>query len=133
MNFKVIVTFLILLQIITAEELDRDTRALNSQGFKALIELGKIINEFGIENIENYIQGFLNLISRNLLTVYVLIFGVILAHFLTFFLTLIALKPKKLKYNLRSQEVKTENEETNDRQYWPAIPFNYCDSCETRV
>ena len=134
MKLKAMVTFLFLFQIILCQELDRDTRALNSQGFKALIELGKIVNEFGIDNIETYVRGFLHIISRNLLTLYALIFGVIITHFITFFLTLFALKPKKIKYNLRSKTPATPaNSETNDRDYWPAVPINFCDSCESQV
>ena len=78
-----IVLFLIVFS--SCEELERDTRGLDSQGFKALIELGKMINNFGVENLENNFHAFLNIISRNILIIYSLLLTAIVANLVTFF------------------------------------------------
>lgn len=107
---------------ILAEELERDTRGLDSQGFKALIEIGRLINNIGVDNIESHIQGFVALVAKNIVIFYFLIFSAFLAHFVTFFFIMIAVRSRSLKYNLRTAEVETENLETNDFEYWPATP-----------
>lgn len=126
---------ILLFSVIFGEELDRQSRTLDSQGFKALIEIGKLINNFGIDNIESHVNGFLGFISKNLVIFYFLIFASFLAHFVTFFLTLIAVKSKPTQsYNLRRAEKMSslENMDTNEREYWPAAP-TVNNSCETFI
>lgn len=124
---SVIILFLVVFS--SCEELERDTRGLESQGFKALIELGKMINNFGVENLESNFHSFFDIISRNILIIYSLLLTAIIANVVTFFLTLILLKPKKLRYNLRNEESnRQENLDTNDRQYWPSVPLYSCES-----
>ena len=121
-----------LFSCIFAEELERESRGLDSQGFKALIELGKLINNFGIENIEDKFHGVFSLISKNVVIFYFLIFACFLAHLVTFLVILFAVRSKpETIYNLRETNANSDftlyrNFDTNDRDYWPtpATPAN---------
>ena len=105
-----------------AEELERDTRGLDSQGFKALLEIGHLINNFGIENIEDQVQGFVTVIGKNVVIFYFLLFSSFLAHFITFIFTFIALKTKKRNSSQMPipDDASDFAYDTNDREYFPA-------------
>ena len=104
-----------------ADEIDRSPRGLDSQGFRALIDIGKFISKFGVENFENDLKGAFKLISHNIFIFYFLLISVITSQLLTFTLTLFAIRGKKpketMKYIVRDEE--DISYDTNDRTYWP--------------
>ena len=104
-----------------ADEIDRSPRGLDSQGFRALIDIGKFISKFGVENFENDLKGAFKLISHNIFIFYFLLISVITSQLLTFTLTLFAIRAKKpketMKYIVRDEE--DISYDTNDRTYWP--------------
>ena len=119
---KLTVMFILLfLTFSQGEEIDRSTRGLDTQGFRALIDIGKFISKFGVENFENDLKGAFKLISQNIFIFYFLLISVITSQLLTFTLTLFAIRGKKpketMKYIVRDEE--DISYDTNDRTYWP--------------
>ena len=119
------VAFLFLLGFITCDEsLDRESRGIDSKGFATLIEIGRLIANFGVENLEDNFKEILTFISNNIFVFYYLIVGTIVTHMITFALILVAIraKEKQLKtetYHLNNYPSSSVYE-TNDREYWPA-------------
>ena len=104
------------------EELERDTRGLESQGFKALIEIGHLISNFGVDNIENNVHGFVTLVGKNLVIFYFLLLASFMAHLVTFFFTLTAMR-KKIRSSIQmpvSDDASDFAYETNEHEYFPA-------------
>ena len=144
-KMRVYVIAIFLFSFIFCEELERETRNLDSQGFKALLELGKLISNFGIDNLEQNVTGFINHVSKNLIVFYFLLFATFLAHFVTFFCIIITVRSRPTKtYNLRTTSTTSDFEEftlntrnlnfnTNDREYWPAPPTPPNSPCETYI
>ena len=108
-----------------AEELERDTRGLDSQGFKALIDIGRLISNFGVENIEGQVNGFVALVGKNVVIFYFLIFASFIAHFVTFFFTIFVMRNKKI-WNSTRMPIPVPDDasdfayDTNEREYFPA-------------
>ena len=108
-----------------AEELERDTRGLDSQGFKALIDIGRLISNFGVENIEGQVNGFVALVGKNVVIFYFLIFASFIAHFVTFFFTIFVMRNKKIRDSVRMpipvpDDASDFAYDTNEREYFPA-------------
>ena len=119
MNLTVML-ILLFLGFSQGEEIERSPRGLDSQGFRALIDIGKFITKFGVENFENDLKGAFKLISHNIFIFYFLLISVITSQLLTFTLTLFAIRGKKskaMKYIVRNEE--DISYDTNDRTYWP--------------
>ena len=119
---KVILLFL---TFSVAEELERDTRGLDSQGFKALIDIGRLISNFGVENIEGQVNGFVALVGKNVVIFYFLLFDSFIAHFVTFFFTIFAMRNKKIRNSARMpipvpDDASDFAYDTNEREYFPA-------------
>ena len=100
-----------------ADEIDRSPRGLDSQGLRALIDIGKFISEFGVENFEHDLKGAFKLISRNIFIFYFLLITVITSQLLTFTLTLFTIRAKKAEETLR-YEIRKDEEISTDRIYW---------------
>ena len=119
------VAFLFCLKFISCDEsLDREARGIDSKGFATLIEIGRLVANFGVENLEENVKEFLDFISNNIFVFYYLIIGAIVTQMITFALVLVAIrsKEKELKtetYNLKSYP-SSSIYTTNDREYWPA-------------
>ena len=108
-----------------AEELERDTRGLDSQGFKALIDIGRLISNFGVENIEGQVNGFVALVGKNVAIFYFLLFASFIAHFVTFFFTIFVMRNKKIRASARMpipvpDDASDFAYDTNEREYFPA-------------
>ena len=101
-----------------ADEIDRSPRGLDSQGLRALIDIGKFISDFGVENFGRDLKGAFKLISQNIFIFYVLLITVITSQLLTFTLTLFTIRAKKAKETLR-YEVRKDEEISTERLYWP--------------
>ena len=120
MNLTVML-ILLFLTICQGEEIDRSPRGLDSQGFRALIDIGKFISKFGVENFENDLKGAFKLIAHNIFIFYFLLISVITSQLLTFTLTLFAIRGKKTKETMKYVVGDEEDisYDTNDRTYWP--------------
>ena len=119
------VAFLICLKLISCDEsLDRESRGIDSKGFATLIEIGRLVANFGVENLEENAKEFLDFISNNIVVFYYLLIGAIVTHMITFALILVAVRSnenelKTETYNLKSYPSSSVYT-TNDREYWPA-------------
>ena len=134
MTFVRVVAVLFLIKLISCEEtLERESRGIDSKGFATLIEIGRLVANFGVDNLEHNVKDFFQFISKNIFIFYYLILGTIVIHMVSFVMILFAVRvkdPKKeptLRYDpevyadITSQSsFCTVNLETNDRQYWPA-------------
>ena len=131
------VTFLFLINLISGETLERESRGIDSKGFATLIEIGRLVANFGVDNLEDNVKRFFGFISKNIFIFYYLILGTIVIHVITFTLILFAVRvkdtktePQSLMYSpkiydsiseINSQSSHcTVNLDTNDRDYWPA-------------
>ena len=126
------VTFLFYIKLISCEEtLERESRGIDSKGFATLIEIGRIIANFGVDNLQENVNNFFGFISKNIFVFYYLILGTILIHMITFTLILCAVSGKETtKETLNNQPSFsrhnsfdshcTINLDTSDRDYWPA-------------
>ena len=106
--------------LISCQELDRDVRGLDSTAFKSMLEIGRLIKNLGSENIAKNFQGTYNYIVDNVTIFYFLILGIIVVQFLTFVLTLFALKDAEKRFTTPAASVCDCEFVTNDREYWPA-------------
>ena len=131
------VTFLFLINLISGETLERESRGIDSKGFATLIEIGRLVANFGVDNLEDNVKRFFGFISKNIFIFYYLILGTIVIHMITFTLILFAVRvkdtkkePTSLMYSpniydsisdINSQSSHcTVQLDTNDRDYWPA-------------
>ena len=123
MNFFKKVIFLFL-AFSHAEELERDTRGLDSQSFKALLEIGRLISNFGVDNIEGQVHGFVGVVGKNVIVFYFLLFASLMAHFVTWSFTIIAIRNKKIQNSIQMPIPVPDNVtgfsyDTNEREYFP--------------
>ena len=57
MTFVRVVAVLFLIKLISCEEtLERESRSIDSKGFATLIEIGRLIANFGVDNLEHYVK-----------------------------------------------------------------------------
>ena len=57
MTFVRVVAVLFSIKLISCEEaLDRESRGIDSKGFATLIEIGRLVANFGVDNLE-HVQG----------------------------------------------------------------------------
>ena len=136
MTFVRVVAVLFLIKLISCEQtLERESRGIDSKGFSILIEIGRLIANFGVDNLEHNVKDSFQFISKNIFIFYYLILGTIVIHMVSFGMILFAVRVKdpkkepsptltydpKLYADITSQSsFCTVNLETNDRQYWPA-------------
>ena len=135
MTFVRVVVVLFLIKLISCEEtLERESRGIDSKGFATLIEIGRLIANFGVDNLEHNVKDFFQFISKNIFIFYYLILGTIVIHMVSFGMILFAVRVKdpkkeptltsdpKLYADITSQSSFCTmcNLETNDREYWPA-------------
>lgn len=116
---------LILLNLAVAnEELARTIRGFDPNAFKTFIQLGKILGDFGVENLEKNVKNTIGLIYRNIFIFYYLLISIILLNFIYFsMMVFFKMTKKSFKYPIknRSCDVNSEFEYvTNDREYFPA-------------
>ena len=119
------VAFLFYLKFISCEEnLDREARGIDSKGFATLIEIGRLIANFGVENLEDNLKEILTFISNNIFVFYYLIIGTIVTHMITFLLILVAIRTKEKHLETETYHLNKYSSSsvytTNDREYWPA-------------
>ena len=108
MNFKQATPYFLLFFISKSEELERVTRGLDSQGFKALIEVGKLINNFGVENIENNVQQIVSFLIKNYQIIFYILIFIVASNILVFAMSCISvhileIKMKKLTLRQKAQ------------------------------
>ena len=125
------VTFLFYIKLISCEEtLERESRGIDSKGFATLIEIGRIIANFGVDNLQENVNNFFGFISKNIFVFYYLILGTILIHMITFTLILCAVSGKETKETPKNKPTFSRhnsfdshgsvNLDMSDLDYWPA-------------
>ena len=112
---------LLFLNLALCEEIERSPRGLDSQAFRALLNIGNFISKFGVENFEEDLKGAFNLISHNIFIFYFLLIAAISSQFLTFALTIFAIRGKKKRAPSLHSDISVHPDipyDTNDREYW---------------
>lgn len=89
--------FLFLVHFFPAEELDRETRGLDSQGFAGLIKIGKLISNFGVENLEANFNQIWHLISKNVEIFYYMLIGLAFINALIFLMICLSMHIFQIK------------------------------------
>ena len=98
MSLKQITLFFIFVNNINCQELERDSRGLESAAFKAVLEIGRLISNIGGENPEENLKGIFDYIMKNITVFYFLILSLILLQFTSFLLTVYVFKHAEKRF-----------------------------------
>ena len=111
----------LLINLSFGEEIERSPRGLDSQAFRALLDVGNFISKFGVENFEKDLKGTFSLISHNIFVFYFLLIAAITSQLLTFALTIFAIRARKRRAPSVYPDISLHSDipyDTNDREYW---------------